>query len=56
MLLRRTVVEGVSTLAEAVEFHTTVISGPLFKQDLKVRNGEVTSKGDYMYLTLELEN
>lgn len=41
---------------EAGEFHTTVISGPLFKQDLKVRNGEITSKGDYMYLALELEN
>ncbi|MEK4094368.1 Dph6-related ATP pyrophosphatase [Viridibacillus sp. FSL H8-0110] len=47
---------GIDPCGEAGEFHTTVISGPLFKQDLKVRNGEITSKGEYMYLTLELEN
>ena len=47
---------GIDPCGEAGEFHTTVISGPLFKQDLKVKNGEITSDGDYMYLTLELEN
>lgn len=45
---------GIDPCGEAGEFHTTVIGGPLFKEALKVKHGEVTSKGDYMYLTLEL--
>lgn len=54
--MKELVERGIDPCGEAGEFHTTVISGPLFKQDLKVRHGEITSKGDDMYLTLELEN
>lgn len=47
---------GIDPCGEAGEFHTTVISGPLFKQYVKVRHGKITSEGDFMYLTLELVN
>lgn len=47
---------GIDSCGEAGEFHTTVIGGPLFKHDLKVKHGEIRSEGDYMYLTLELDN
>ncbi len=47
---------GIDPCGEAGEFHTTVIGGPIFKKDLKVKHGEITSKDDYMHLALELEN
>lgn len=46
---------GIDPCGESGEFHTAVIAGPLFKEELKVKDGEITSDGDYMYLTLELE-
>lgn len=45
---------GIDPCGEAGEFHTTVVGGPIFKEELKVKHGEITSKGDYMYLSLEL--
>ena len=46
---------GIDPCGEVGEFHTTVIAGPLFKEELRVKHGEIISDGDYMYLTLELE-
>lgn len=46
---------GINPCGESGEFHTAVISGPLFKEDIKVKGGNITSDGHYMYLTLELE-
>lgn len=47
---------GIDPCGEAGEFHTTVIGGPIFKENLKVKHGEITTKDHYMYLELELEN
>lgn len=46
---------GIDPCGESGEFHTAVIAGPLFKEELKVKDGVVTKDGDYMYLDLELE-
>ena len=47
---------GIDICGEAGEFHTSVIGGPLFKNDLKVKHGQITSEGDYMYLELLLDS
>lgn len=47
---------GIDPCGEAGEFHTTVIGGPIFKENLKVKHGKINLKGDYMYLDLEIEN
>ena len=46
---------GIDPCGEAGEFHTTVIDGPLFKQPIPIKEGEVTQRGEYMYLSLILE-
>lgn len=46
---------GIDPCGEAGEFHTVVIAGPLFKEEIKVKDGDVIYDGDYIYLTLELE-
>lgn len=46
---------GIDPCGEAGEFHTTVIDGPLFKQPIPVKDGEITRRGEYMYLSLVLE-
>lgn len=46
---------GIDPCGEAGEFHTTVVDGPLFKHPVRVREEEVTSRGEYMYLSLVLE-
>lgn len=46
---------GVDPCGEAGEFHTTVIDGPLFKNPIPIKNGEITSRGEYMYLSLVLD-
>ena len=46
---------GIDPCGEAGEFHTTVIDGPLFKRPLTIVEGEVTRRGEYMYLQLLLK-
>ena len=46
---------GIDPCGEAGEFHTVVIDGPLFKQSIRIVDGEITSRGEYMYLSLVLE-
>lgn len=46
---------GIDPCGEAGEFHTTVIAGPLFNKELKVKHGGIIEDGEYMYLTLDLE-
>lgn len=46
---------GIDPCGEAGEFHTTVIDGPLFKHPIPVQDGEITQRGEYMYLSLLLE-
>lgn len=46
---------GIDPCGEAGEFHTTVIDGPLFKSPIPVKDGEITSRGEYMYLSLALD-
>ncbi|WP_053985933.1 Dph6-related ATP pyrophosphatase [Niameybacter massiliensis] len=46
---------GIDPCGEAGEFHTTVIDGPLFKKPIPVKDGEITSRGEYMYLSLALD-
>lgn len=45
---------GIDPCGEGGEFHTAVIAGPLFKEEIKVKKGDITSDGQYMYLTLEI--
>lgn len=46
---------GIDPSGEGGEFHTVVIDGPLFKEKLEVKEGNITSDGHYMYLTLGLK-
>ena len=46
---------GIDPCGEAGEFHTTVIAGPLFNKELKVKHGGIIEDEEYMYLTLDLE-
>lgn len=46
---------GIEPCGEGGEFYTAVIDGPLFKEEIKVKDGEITSDGQYMYLALEVE-
>nr|WP_317333647.1 diphthine--ammonia ligase [uncultured Romboutsia sp.] len=46
---------GIDPCGESGEFHTVVIDGPIFREKLKVKDGDISSDGDYMYLSLELE-
>ncbi|MGL5066237.1 MAG: diphthine--ammonia ligase [Sarcina sp.] len=45
---------GIDPCGESGEFHTTVIAGPIFTQDIKVMEDKVIKDENYMYLTLEL--
>ncbi|MGL4363101.1 MAG: diphthine--ammonia ligase [Cellulosilyticaceae bacterium] len=47
---------GIDPCGEAGEFHTTVIDGPIFSKPIAVVEGEITTRGDYMYLPLYLNN
>ena len=47
---------GIDPCGEGGEFHTTVLDGPLFKNPIAVRQGEILYHGDYAFLTLELEH
>lgn len=46
---------GIDSCGENGEFHTTVIDGPIFKEEVKVKHGEITKDDKYMYLKLELD-
>lgn len=46
---------GIDSCGENGEFHTVTIGGPIFKEDIKVEAGEITSDGRYMYLKVELK-
>lgn len=46
---------GIDSCGEKGEFHTVTIGGPIFKEDIKVEDGEITSDGRYMYLKVELK-
>lgn len=46
---------GIDSCGESGEFHTVTIGGPIFKEDIKVEDGEITSDGRYMYLKVELK-
>lgn len=46
---------GIDPCGEGGEFHTTVLDGPLFKQPISVRKGEMVRDGDYAFLPLEPE-
>ena len=46
---------GIDPCGEGGEFHTTVIDGPIFKQPISVRKGEIYKDGEYAFLPLELE-
>lgn len=45
---------GIDPCGEAGEFHTVVTAGPLFKEEINIKYGEITEDEKYMYLTLEL--
>lgn len=53
--IRELEARGIDPCGEAGEFHTTVIAGPLFNKELKVKHGDIIEDGEYMYLTLDLE-
>lgn len=53
--MRELEARGIDPCGEAGEFHTTVIAGPLFNKELKVKHGDIIEDGEYMYLTLDLE-
>ncbi|OWY40465.1 adenosine nucleotide hydrolase [Xenophilus sp. AP218F] len=44
--------EGLDPCAEAGEFHTLAVDGPLFRQALSLRDGEIYRHGDYVALDL----
>lgn len=46
---------GIDPCGESGEFHTTVIDGPIFKQPIPVRKGEIIRDAKYAYLPLELD-
>ncbi|GGE79535.1 diphthine--ammonia ligase [Priestia taiwanensis] len=46
---------GIDPCGEGGEFHTTVIDGPIFKEPIPVRQGEILRNGEYAFLPLELE-
>ncbi|MGG4396947.1 diphthine--ammonia ligase [Paenibacillus thiaminolyticus] len=46
---------GIDPCGEGGEFHTTVIDGPMFRQSIPVRKGEVVRIGEYAFLPLELD-
>ncbi len=46
---------GIDPCGEGGEFHTTVIDGPLFKQPIPVRQGDILRDGKYAFLPLELD-
>lgn len=46
---------GIDPCGEGGEFHTTVIDGPLFRQPIPVRKGEILKNGEYAFLPLELD-
>jgi diphthine-ammonia ligase len=46
---------GIDPCGEGGEFHTTVIDGPIFKQPIPIRKGEVIKNGEYAFLPLELD-
>lgn len=46
---------GIDPSGEGGEFHTTVIDGPMFRQPIPVRKGEVVRNGEYAFLPLELD-
>ncbi|WCF08298.1 diphthine--ammonia ligase [Paenibacillus thiaminolyticus] len=46
---------GIDPCGEGGEFHTTVIDGPIFRQPIPVRKGEMARSGEYSFLPLELD-
>lgn len=46
---------GIDPCGEGGEFHTTVLDGPIFRQSIPVRKGEVVSNGEYAFLPLKLK-
>lgn len=46
---------GIDPCGEGGEFHTTVIDGPIFRQPIPVRKGEIVRNGEYAFLPLELD-
>ncbi|MGL5692787.1 MAG: diphthine--ammonia ligase [Peptostreptococcaceae bacterium] len=46
---------GIDSCGENGEFHTTVIDGPIFKDKVKVKHGDITKDDKYMYLELKLD-
>ncbi len=46
---------GIDPCGEGGEFHTTVIDGPIFKQAIPVRQGEIVYHEQYAFLALELD-
>lgn len=47
---------GIDPCGEGGEFHTTVIDGPIFKNSIPVRSGEILYHGEYAFLPLELND
>lgn len=45
---------GIDICGEAGEFHTTVVGGPLFKNNLNVEHGKITEDGNFLFLELLL--
>ena len=45
---------GIDPCGEGGEFHTTVLDGPIFKQPISVRKGEIIWNGEYAFLPLTL--
>lgn len=48
----RMLAEGMDPCAEAGEFHTLAMDGPLFAQPLRLRDGDIHRHGDYVSLDL----
>lgn len=46
---------AIDPCGESGEFHTVVIDGPLFKEEIKIKEGKIIEDGQYFYLDIELK-
>ena len=54
--LLRDLPEGVDPCGERGEFHSCVVSGPMFERALEVEAGEVVVRGDFVFADVRLKN
>jgi uncharacterized protein (TIGR00290 family) len=53
--LLRDLPEGVDPCGERGEFHSCVVSGPMFERSLEVEAGEVVVRGDFVFADVRLK-